>query len=96
MLIVNHFDIRCLNSLIAENKILSIKCLSMRMPKPDRLFYKCTITLVTHSQTISRVIEKQWNLHAAMLRCIMHEVDVNASVLMLIRLISTSIRRWEN
>ena len=60
MLIVKHFDIRCL---IAENILKNN--LSMRMPKLDRLFHKCMIALLRRSQTVLKVTEKQWNLHAA-------------------------------
>jgi hypothetical protein len=60
MVIVKHFDIRWL---IAENKFFFN--LFMGMPKLDRLFYKFMISLPRRSQTVLKVTEKQWNLHAA-------------------------------
>ena len=37
----------------------------MRMPKLDRLFYKCMISLRGVLKQFQRFTEKQWNLHAS-------------------------------
>ena len=93
MVIVKHFDIRWL---IAENNFFLKKFIHENAKTGSSVLQVHDFITAAFSNSFKGYRKTMESACFKMLCCIMHANDVNANVLMLIRLVSTFNFRWEN